>query len=173
MEPSTRLTAKDEPEEPSVGSITYWSVNSHSRIRVYSFCTESALSIIIESPTNCKKRTPFIPINNSNYIHNQSLNIQISIYRINRNNNSNFKSFKSFKSRLIGSKRNRKTSFPLKQLREVCYRNFLALKKTKKRVRKKDVPGLQDRRIERKLRSKFELVRETWSMGLQLQGNVR
>lgn len=52
MEPSARLIAKAEPLEPSVGSTTNWSGNSHSRIRVYSFCPDSALSIIIYRKSN-------------------------------------------------------------------------------------------------------------------------
>lgn len=46
------MTAKEEPQDPSVGSITYWSGNSHKRIRVYSFCPDSALSIIINKTPN-------------------------------------------------------------------------------------------------------------------------
>lgn len=42
-----RLIAKKEPEDPSVGSTTYWSGNSQSRILLYSFCAGSAFSIIV------------------------------------------------------------------------------------------------------------------------------
>lgn len=51
MEPSTQLIAKMEAEDPSVGSITYWSGNSHSRILLYSFWAGSAFSIIISINT--------------------------------------------------------------------------------------------------------------------------
>lgn len=47
-EPSMRLIAREEPEEPSVGSTTYWSGNSHSRMVLYSLLwAGSEFSIVV------------------------------------------------------------------------------------------------------------------------------
>ncbi|KAG5623188.1 hypothetical protein H5410_008406 [Solanum commersonii] len=47
-DPSMQLISKHEPQDPSVGSTTYWSGNSQSRILVYNFCEGSPFSIIIK-----------------------------------------------------------------------------------------------------------------------------
>lgn len=144
MEPSTRLTAREEPEEPSVGSITYCSGNSHSRMRVYSFWTESALSIIIETQAHWKQPSLFIQIS-ENYttftMNHQGFKSQF--YRLSflgfDESTEARRQFKSLKSNLLWSNPNRKTSFPLKPLSEVGFWNFsrtLSAKKMKKKKKK-------------------------------------
>lgn len=48
MEALERLIDKHDPDEPSLGSITYSSENSHNRIRVYNLCEGSAFASIFD-----------------------------------------------------------------------------------------------------------------------------
>lgn len=83
MEPS-RFTTKQEPDDPSIGSATYWSGNSHNRIRLYNFRAWSVFSII-----NLRLFFPFRSLTNHSYwidwnFHSSTSNSREIILKIGR-----------------------------------------------------------------------------------------
>lgn len=82
IDPSARLISKHEPQDPSVGSTTYWYGNSQSRILVYSFCEGSPFSIIIKMLQTLKYKVDYQIIALANQFNWDMQNIKHNNTRI-------------------------------------------------------------------------------------------